>query len=260
MRVHLPSDAPDTLTAALYVYDDNHGVSHQQEGVTLKPGQWTGLSYKIPPPTDSCITEAGLVVRNLGEVWESGSVSIEYLDWAGPSADFATTFSKERAESGGISQWTRVRGYWRLEDGAYHGSGVGLCETYTGDLNWQNYTIRAEIKPLIGDHHLMLARVQGALRSYAFGLAPDSRIALYRKNGQPECIAETPFAWKHGQRVTLSVTVLGDELSCEVKGADGTSAALTYRDATLSYGQIGLATWNGGHTAVHSVSVRPAKA
>src|SRR5690606_15449532 len=133
-------------------------------------------------------------------------------------------------------------------------------ETYTGDLNWKHYTVEAEITPLIGEYHMVLARVQGASRSYAFGLAPGGRIALHRKNGPPECVAETPFAWKHGGRYTLSVTIRRDELSCNVTGADGTSASLTYRDATLSYGQIGLAMWHGGHMAVHSVSVRPVKA
>jgi hypothetical protein len=259
MRFYLPSSAPDSLTAALYVHDDNHGVNHQAVAQPLTPGQWHILSYQVPPLTDACLSQVGVVVHNLGEVWETGSFGIESLDWGG-EPDFITTFSKERPESSGISQWTRVRGYWRLEDGAYHGSGVGLCETYTGDLNWQNYTVEAEIMPLIGDHHLVLARVQGASCSYAFGLAPDGRIALSRKDGQPECIAETPFAWKHGGRYTLTMTVREDELSCDVKGADGTSALLTVRDSAFSYGQIGLATWHGGHMAVHSVSVRPARA
>ena len=101
----------------------------------------------------------------------------------------ACTFAKERPESGGISQWTRLRGYWRLEDGAYHGSGVGECETYSGDIDWTDYTLEAELVPLIGEHHNINARVQGALRSYAFGLAPDGQVALYKKDQTYRLIA-----------------------------------------------------------------------
>lgn len=254
--IYIPPDAPESLTAALYVYDDNHGVSHQATGTPLVPGQWQTLDYTIPPLTDACLSQVGVVVRNLGEVWETGSFCIESLAWQG-APEFTTTFAKERAETGGISQWTRVRGYWRIEDGAYHGSGVGLCETYTGDLQWTAYTVEADVTPLMGEHHLVMARVQGASHGYAFGLAPGGRLAVYHKDTTPVLVTETPFAWRHGERYTLRVVADGDVLTCSVTGADGASASLTVQDVAYQSGQIGLATWHGGHMAVHGVRVRP---
>ncbi len=262
MKLYLPPGAPDSLTAALYVYDDNHGVNHQDVAEPLTPGAWHTLTYAIPPLTDACLTQVGVVVRNLGEVWEAGSFGIQSLDWKFGTPDFATTFAKERPETGGISQWTRVRGYWRLEDGAYHGSGPGLCETYTGGQGWGwfNYTVEAGIIPLIGEHHLVLACVRGASHSYAFGLAPDGQVALYKKVGQPAIVASAPFAWRHGQTYRLALTTSGDTFTGTVTGQDGSSQTLIWRDTAIEFGsgQIGLATWHGGHMAVHSVSVRPA--
>ncbi|MBK8031851.1 MAG: hypothetical protein IPK17_20690 [Chloroflexi bacterium] len=59
-------------------------------------------------------------------------------------AGYPTTSAGAFPESGGISQWTRLRGYW-LEDGAYHGSGVGECESYSGDIEWSNYALEVAL-------------------------------------------------------------------------------------------------------------------
>jgi hypothetical protein len=261
MSLYLPPNAPHTLTAALYVYDDNHGVNYQAIAQPLRPGERHELAYEIPHLTDVCLSEVGVVVRNLGEVWETGSFGIYSLDWNRGEANFTTTFAKERAESGGISQWTRARGYWRLEDGAYHGSGVGLCETYSGGsgMSWSDYVIQAEIIPLIGEHHLVLARVKGASQCYAFGLAPDGRIALYRKDKQPVVVGSEPFTWKCGETYQLTLTVHGTWLYGAVMAHDGRTQTLIWKDdeALARNGQIGLATWYGGHIAVRSVSVSP---
>ena len=258
-RVFLPQNAPETLRAALYVYDDNHAQRHQAEGIPLAPGQWQILHYTIPPLTDACLAQVGIILRNLGEVWETGSFQIAELDWSG-RPDFASTFAKERHESGGISQWTRLRGYWRLENTAegvdYHGSGTGDCETYSGDIRWDDYTLEAELVPLIGDHHCINARVQGALRSYAFGLAPDGQVALYKKDRTYQLIRHMPFAWTDNKIYRLSLSVRCDTLVATAASEDMQTQTLEWRDPDAPYlhGQIGLSTC-GGHTAFRSIKV-----
>lgn len=256
MRLFLPAGAPDTLLAALYVHDLNDKQKHQAEGTPLVPGQWHTLTYEIPSMDDVCLSEAGIVLRNLGEEWTTGSFLIERLDWRG-AANYSTTFAKERHESGGVSQWTRLRGYWRLEGGAYHGSGVGECESYTGDIGWTDTTVEAELTPLSGDHHLVLARVQGALHSYAFGLAPNG-LALYKKDKAAQVLASLPFAWAHGGRYRLSLRAEGNRLTGTATAPDGTTQTITASDTQAPYqhGQVGVATWHGGHTAFHLVNVR----
>jgi hypothetical protein len=155
-----------------------------------------------------------------------------------------------------------LRGYWRLEDGAYHGSGVGECESYTGDPHWTDYTLEAELTPLTGDHHLINLRVQGALRSYAFGLAPEGWIALFKKDATYRLMTALPFAWEHGKTYRLTFSAEGDILTASATASGdsvaGATQTLTTRDAESPYlnGQIGLSTWGGGHTAFRAVKVR----
>lgn len=247
-RLYLPADAPETLRAGLYAYDDNHREAQQGSAQALTPGAWHTLAYTLPPLRDACLSEVGIVLHNLGESWETGHVLLEWLDWDG-GPDYETTFARERGESGGISQWTRLRGYWRLEDGAYHGSGPGECETYSGDLAWGDYTLEARLVPLIGEQHHINVRVQGALRSYAFGLAPGGRAALYRKEGQYREVAAVDFDWRHGEAYTLRLSAQGAALNASIQGG-GQAQALAWTDTEGPYlnGQIGLSTWNGGHT------------
>jgi hypothetical protein len=199
-----------------------------------------------------------VVLRNLGEVWEPGSFHIAELDWSGPP-DYECTFAKERTESGGISQWTRLRGYWRLESGGYHGSGIGECETYSGDLQWTDYTLEAELVPLIGEHHLINARVQGALYSYAFGLAPDQQVMLYKKDKTYTPVASASFEWSQDEIYQLRLTADGDVLTGTATAPDGRTQTLTWRDDSRPYlsGQIGLSTWHGGHTRYQRVGIHP---
>nr|PZN57059.1 MAG: hypothetical protein DIU68_04950 [Chloroflexota bacterium] len=257
-RVYLPEDAPDSARAALYVYDDNAGEYHQAEGQPLTPGQWHELTYQIPPLTDAILSQAGILLRVLDPLWQAGSIGLAWLDWDG-QPNYRTTFAKDRPETTAISGWTRLRGYWRLENGAYHGSGNGDCETYSGDIRWGDYRLSAELIPILGDHHRVNVRVQGALRSYAFGLAPDGKVALYRKDRVYAEVASAPFAWRHGVTYRLTVEARGDELAATVEGA-GERAELRWRDAGSPYltGQIGLSTGHGGHTRYLNVEVSPA--
>jgi ADP-ribosylglycohydrolase len=257
-RAYIPESAPKSITAALYTHDDNHNSTHQASGEALTPGAWHTLHYPIPPMKDACLSEVGVVLRNIGEVWETGSFQLAELDWSG-APDYESTFAKERSESGGISQWTRLRGYWRLENGAYHGSGPGLCETYSGEIRWTDYRLEADIVPLIGDHHHVNVRVGGALSSYAFGLAPDQTAVLYKKDKTYRAVASVPFAWAHGSVYQLSLTAQGDTLTASVIAPDGQRQTLAWRDPEAPYlsGQIGLSTWHGGHLRCQAVRVRP---
>ncbi|MBC7811608.1 MAG: ADP-ribosylglycohydrolase family protein [Burkholderiales bacterium] len=256
-RVYQPEGAPDAIKAALYVHDDNHNEDHQATGETLTPGTWHTLTYRVPELKDACLSEVGIVLRNLGELWETGSFHVTSLDWSG-APDYETTFAKERAESGGISQWTRLRGYWRLEDGGYHGGGPGLCESYTGDIRWTDYVVEAEIVPLAGEYHQVNARVQGGQKSYAFGLAPDGHIALYKKNQVYIAVAHADFAWEYGVPYRLRLIVSGDTLKATITAPDGRSQSLTWRDdSPYRNGQIGLSTWHGGHMRCNWLRVRP---
>jgi ADP-ribosylglycohydrolase len=258
-RVYLPPDAPDAVRAGVYVYDDNHGESYQAQATDLIPGTWHTLTYTIPALANACLSEVGIVVRNLSRsAWTAGAIYLGSLDWSGVP-DFSTDFRHERPESGGISQWTRLRGFWRLADGAYHGSGVSESETYSGDPAWGDVVFEVTLVPLVGDHHCINGRVQGALRSYALGLAPHNKLALYKKNKVYREVAAVDFPWTHGTRYHLMIRAQGDQLVAAVCDDAGVEQSLVWRDDSEPYltGQIGLSTWHGGHTRYESVRVHP---
>jgi ADP-ribosylglycohydrolase len=257
-EVYIPSDAPPTLQASLCVFDDNAQQRLQSVGQTLKPGEWHTLTWQIPRLDGVCLSQVGVVVRNVGADWDVGALHLKSLDWWG-TPDYRLDFTRERSEGHAISQWTKLRGYWRLEgDGRYHGSGPGLCESYTGDIVWEDYCLEAQVTPVIGDYHNLNVRVQGALRSYAGGLGPEGTLALYRKDGPDyTLVASVPFPWQHGTAVRLRLTAQANRLTLEAR-SDDQQATVTWHDpAPYLHGQVGLSTWYGSHTAYEGVRVSP---
>jgi len=251
-RLYLPEDAPELLQAGLYVWDDNHGAGHHSPGAALTPGQWHELEYTIPPLHGACLSETGVIFRNLGEPW-SGSALLTDFDWSG-APNFSFDFARERHEYDAISQWTYLRGYWRLDDGGYHGSGAGISESYTGDVDWTDYVLRVCLTPLRGGHHLVLARVKGGLRAYALGLTPEG-LTLYKNERGYQPVASIPFDWQYNQSYELTLKVQGATLIGSIS-AGGPRLQWT-DDSPCHNGQIGLANFAGCHTRYESVAVQP---
>jgi len=249
-RLWAPATA-ENLLAALYVWDDNHAVRHQALATTLRGGEWNELHFQIPALANSLLAEVGVVLRTLGEAWD-GYLLLDALDWAG-APHFSTDFQAERGEYGAISQWTLLRGSWRKERDGYHGSAATVGESYTGNPDWQDLRVRAGIMPLAGDHHNINLRVQGARRSYAVGLAPAGRLAIYKNSGGYLEVASLPYPWRHGNRYEITVMAAGDLLT--VTTADGSE--LVWRDEHAPYlaGMIGLSTFAGSHSCYTDLHV-----
>lgn len=250
-RLAAPENAGQGLLAALAVWDDNGKQRHVGPMQPLSPGAWTDVRLEIPPLHNALLAEVGVVLRTVGEAW-SGRLLLDDLDWGGPPR-FSTDFSAERHEFGAISQWTFLRGYWRLEKGGYHGSGAASCESYTGDPSWTDLRLAATLRPLLGETHLLLVRVQGARRCYAVGLAPNGRLAIYKNAGGYRQVAATPFAWRQGAEYRLHVKACGPGLEAAVEG--GPSLHLVDEESPYLSGQIGLAGLHGSHLACSRLEV-----
>ena len=258
-QVYLPDGAPDSVVAAIYVRDGATGRLHKANGTPLRPGSWHDLTFRVPPIENPLLSEVGITLSNLGPLWDAGAIHIGSLDWDG-DPEYSIDFSREQPGRGPAPGWSHLRGYWRLEDGAYHGSGPGLCESYTGDVRWRDYALEITLIPITGQYHNVNVRVQGAMRSYAFGLAPEGRIALYKNEGGYHQVASAAFPWRHGESYTLTVKAKGTRLTAWASGPEGKSS-LEWADlGARPYlnGQIGLSTWHGSHTEFRSVFICPA--
>ncbi len=251
-RLFLPDNAPAQLRASLYVHDGHSGDNHQATAQPLTSGAWHDLTFQIPTLHNALLSEAGIALRNLGVPW-TGNLFLEWLDWDG-APSFRNDFALERPEYGAISQWTFLRGYWRLEDGVVHGSGVGFNENYTGDVDWRDYAVTVRIRPLLGQHHLVLVRVQGARRSYAAGLGPDGQLVLYKNDGGYRLMTAVAFPWQPNQSYTLTVRVQGNYIVAAIG-----DARIAWADDNTPHlnGQIGFANFAGCHTAYERVEIRP---
>ncbi len=259
MRVYVPAEFSDHLALSLYVFDRHHGQTIQSPAQTVTGGGWVDLQFQIPPLTDACLSEVGLMIHNQGEALRPvvGAVYISQLYWDG-APNFVTTFAHESPELGGVSQWPYVRGHWQLGNGAYHGSGYEICESYTGAEDWTDYTLHVELTPLLGEHHAILARVGGALWSYGFGLVSEGRVAMFKNDQGYTHVAVASFEWRNGELYHLELNVAGAQLTARIRGGDE-DVQLSWFDEEDAYltGQIGLSTGQGSHTQFSRVTVTP---
>jgi len=253
-RVRVPANSSDMLLAAPFVWDDNHKARHQGQAVRLQPGAWTSIDYAIPPMHNVLFSEVGIVLHNLGEAW-TGTLEIDDIDWEGPAA-FTNDFAKERREFDAISQWTFLRGNWRMEEGALHGNAASNGELYTGAPEWTDYAFTVRLTPIVGVDHRVNVRVQGARRSYAVGLAADGRLVLYKNDKGYRELASIPFAWETGAEYAITLKAQGNTLTAAVGGED-VGLRFVDEDAPYLTGQVGLSIGTGCHVLYHSVEVAP---
>jgi hypothetical protein len=154
-----------------------------------------------------------------------------------------------------ISQFTRLRGLWQLEDGELSGSYFGeMAECYTGRLDWRDYLYSATLVPHVGSEHYVLFRVEGGIRSYAVGLTSGNRVGLFRnENGYRE-LAAAPFSWSFGEEYRVDVEARGPDFGISINGRP----VLRYMDQHGPYltGMVGLANRGGSHTHYRSWSMK----
>ncbi|MFF2090523.1 ADP-ribosylglycohydrolase family protein [Paenibacillus sp. NPDC058174] len=258
-KVLNPQDAAISVKASLYVMDGNDNKRYYGEPVVLEPGAWHELSYDIPFLSSACLEEAGIEFVPL-DGWMSMLVAyVDDFSFDG-KPNYAIDFAKERLEVWNslhteISQFTYLRGLWTLEEGQLSGSySAGSAECYTGDLSWTDYRFETEIIPKLGEGHYMLFRVQGGIRSYAAGLGSNGKLQLLKNDNGYTILCETDLPWKAEEGCRISVTVIGNQIVIEHKGAE----VIRYEDDDRPYlsGQVGFATMNGSHTHYNGFSIK----
>lgn len=259
--IKVPKDV-DGIMASLYVKDRNSGKRYYGPKIMVEADQWVRLSYDIPGMSDVVLSESGIEFMPGQRFISRGEFPITiYLDdfrFMGEPC-YSIDFSKERMEKWGglhemVSQLTYLRGLWTLEDGQLSGSYCGgVAESYTGDVKWEDYRFEAEVIPKLGEFHNVNFRVQGAMRSYAVGLAPNNTIALYKKSGEYNVLAQSEFDWINGHTYIIEVEVAGDEYTVSVDGRK----LIEYKDEDNPYmhGQIGFSNFGGSHTHYAGFSV-----
>ena len=257
-QVYVPDGTPEFVHAALFAHDRLRGAGYQAPGTKLRAGQWNQVVVDLPPMEGVCFSEVGIVIRSLAEDPWSGVLYLDAMDWGGP-ANYGLDLGQQPPNGRTTAGWTTLAGYWRVEDGAYWGSGVEQNESYTGDFAWEDYAVTVRFQPVRGDHHGVNVRVRGARECYLLGFAGEGRVGLYKKEaGRYRELLSAAYDWQLGEIYSFRVVASGERLQL---GIDG-ETVLDHTDVDAPYlqGQIGLANGPGCRTRFERLQVRPAGA
>lgn len=260
-QVLLPGPTEQRVQARLYVKDGNESAYYYGETVQLSAGRWTSLSFSIPFLNGACLEQAGIEMIPLNGKGAHGPSLVVYIDDVafGGKPDYAVDFSREQLEKWNglhieVSQMTYLRGIWTLEEGELSGSYFGEpAECYTGQLTWDDYSFEAVVVPKLGGHHRINFRVQGGIRSYAVGFAPNGRFALYKNDNGYRVLSQCASDWQTGRAATITVQAKGNHFQIAVDGA----LLLDYIDDDRPYlsGMVGFSNAEGSRTHYRSFAV-----
>jgi ADP-ribosylglycohydrolase len=247
------------IKACLYVKDGNSGTVYESDPIGLQTEVWTELTYSIPPLSGACIEEAGIRIIPGSSNADTVTAYLDDFSFSG-EPDYHLDFSKERMEKWGglhreVSQFTYLKGIWELEDGELSGSCADFGEAYTGGYDWKDYRFEGTLIPKIGSHHNLNFRVQGAIRSYAAGLAPNNKFVLYKNDNGYKALAEVPFDWELNQEYRVKVEVYGSNI--KIWSKDGLLIECKDDDHPYLSGQVGASVLHGSHCHYKDFVIKP---
>lgn len=215
--VRLSPASDSRFTACVFAYDAHHNRDITGDRVMLTPGEWTQIDLQIPPIEGGLIERAGIRFEHCAGPMDWLIADVDDVTFRG-GPDYSVDFSLEQEEHWTfshreITQMTRMSGYWTLEENCLCGSGAGNAEMYTGDAEWDDYTVMGTLRPLAGDTHRLLARVQGGCRCYAAALAENGRIRLMKNlDLHYVTLAERDYPWSIGKACTIGLRCRGNEI------------------------------------------------
>lgn len=255
--VCIPEYSQDALIS-LYVRDAHTGTIYESEKTAVKKGEWNTFSFKIPSLKGVLLDEMGVCSHIMGTHTEIFDYVVLLDDLYGDgNPDYTLDFSRETTEvwtgiHREISQMTKLKGLMYLEDRQLHLSCSDFAEAYTGRYDWTDYAAEFTFTPLTGEHHMVNVRVQGAIRSYAFGLLPDGKAGLLKNDNGYRILAEMPFDWKKGEEYTVKITAQGNILKAEINGC-----VLEAWDEERPYlrGSVGVSMRKGSHDKYRKIKI-----
>lgn len=253
-------DTVQDVNARMFITDRHTSESFYSEHIYVTPDEWVDLHFTIPYMKNVCIEKAGVEFIPIQERHGKTDSLIVYVDDISFSGEpnYKVDFSSEQLEKWNdvhieVSQLTQLRGLWTLEDGELSGSYFGdPAEAYTGDIKWEDYTYEVMLIPKLGDYHNINFRVQGGIRSYAVGFAPN-KVSLYKKDVEYNELESYDFDWQYNRAYNIRVKATGNEFFIYVNN----KLIIRYTDDNNPYlkGQIGFSNFLASHTHFKCFSV-----
>lgn len=254
----LPEYGNEILVSA-YAKEQHTQNIYYGEKRSLSKGKWEQLSCQLPALDGGLIEEIGICIHVKGNRGKGTTVVCLMDDlYVDGNPCYGICMEKEKEElwtivHREISQFTRLKGLFYLENNMLHLSCGDFGEVYTGKYNWDDYQVEYVVIPVVGEKLLMNVRVQGAGRCYAAALLPDNKIGILKKENDYRILATTEFMWRHGNEYKITIHAKHDTISVEVDGQELLSACDV--DRPYLQGSIGLGVLEGSHLACKHISV-----
>ncbi|HEX5807839.1 MAG TPA: ADP-ribosylglycohydrolase family protein [Anaerolineales bacterium] len=226
---------------------------------SVEPGEYQTLSWQMLELRGMPIYAVGMEIR-AGDIGE-GTVYLDYLNWNGV-AD--TTFGrpeglqiKPNNPNLWSQAWVCAADTWERngKDAFRIGQNEGRGLITTGLQEWEDYYIRARIRPSLMKSGGLAVRVQGLRRYYAFLLSNQKMIQLVRVfEGKEVVLSEVHFEWQPWNSYDLALEVRGDHFKGWVNGH--LVLDFVYKDTAIASGAIGLVV-EEGFLITNSVKLHP---
>ena len=249
----------DDIEMWAYARDTRMGKDFTGEKVLLKKGEWQKLSVTVPGYDGGLVDEAGVCLVAPTEKRRKGYQMVVYIDdlhYSG-QPDYTVELKNEVMEVWSerhqdITQMTRMRGSAEIVEKGMLISCEEEGEWYTGCHSWRDYDATFTMMPESGNAHLVLFRVQGAIRSYAAGFV-DGKFVIQKNDHGYITMAETDCPIRLGETVTVSISVRGNRIEARCVGI-----ILTCEDNDCPYleGEVGVCVRNNSTALVERIRVK----
>lgn len=261
--IHASASVPkecEGVYASLYVKELRTGKMYESEPTLLIGGSWVTMKFKIPALEGALLYEMGVSFEKTDKCADREAF-IGFVDdlYADGKPEYSVEFANENVEywtnkHWEISQFTKLKGLIFMEEGSMHLSCSDFAEAYTGRHDWEDYRAEFAFTPLLGEHHMVNVRVQGAIRSYAVGLLPENKLAILKNDNGYKVLKEIPFEWQNGKEYEIEVTVKGALIQVRRSG----ELLLETEDMKRPYlcGGVGVSLKNGSHDKYRRISVK----
>ena len=221
----------------------------------MAPGDEIVLQWRIPDTGSYPISDIGLELSTSVSGGATGSLYLDSLRWDG-----APDLSLHRPDTESVMwkhAWVNNASIFQTRwEGLRVTSNEGLGSIFQGTREWRDYSVEADITPLLANRWGLAARVQGRERYYALMFDPSDggQIRLVRRCHTEDTLAAGRFAWHLDQAYRIRLEAQGRTLRAFV----GDEPVLEAEDAEpgLHGGGIGLLV-DTGSISTREVRVRP---
>jgi ADP-ribosylglycohydrolase len=179
------------------VYNERDDLSRiYGPGREVAPGGGSVLQWRIPDTGSYPIYDIGLELSTSDSRGATGSLYLDFLRWDG-----APDLTLRRPDTESLMwkhAWVNNASLFQTRwEGLRVTSNEGLGSILQGTREWKDYSVEADITPLLANGWGLAARVQGRERYYAmmFDRSDGGQVRLVRRCHMENTLAAARFAW-----------------------------------------------------------------